>query len=568
MTTLGARHGTAEPNKNAPPASALRAAIYLRVSTGRQAEHDLSIPDQKAQTEAWIVQRGWSVAAEYIEPGASATDDKRPQFQRMIERACDGENAFDIVVVHSFSRFFRDAFGLEFYLRKLAKHGVRLISITQELGDDPAQVMMRQVIALFDEYQSKENAKHVLRSMKENARQGFWNGSRPPYGYAAVEVEKRGNRVKKQLQIDLVEAEVVRQMFRLFLEGDRRSGPMGVKRIAVWLNEHGYRTRGGANWGIGQVHAMLSHPVYGGRMRFNKSEARTGRRKSESEHVFADVPAIIDPAVFGEVQSLLKARSPKITPPRTVSGPILLTGLAVCATCDGGMTLRTGTSKTGKVHRYYTCSASFRSGKTACKGRLVPMDKLDDLVTEHLVDRLLNPERLGIMLSSLASRRAAKAANIDDRIAILANEVHDTDERLRRLYKLIEDGVTEQDEILKDRLAALKADRDRAHTAMERAISGTRPTVDITPDAVDRFGQLMREKLTSGEIPFRKAYIGSIVDRIEIDDHQVRILGRKDVLEQAVMANGGPVPGVRSFVRNWRSLRESNPSFKNENLAS
>ena len=145
---------------------------------------------------------------------------------------------------------------------------------------------------------------------------------------------------------------------------------------------------------IGQVHALLSHPVYGGRIRSNKSQARTGRRKSASEQVFADVPAIIDPAVFAQVQSLLKARSPKVTPPRTVSGPILLTGLAVCATCDGGMTLRTGTSKTGKVHRYYTCSASFRSGKIACKGRLILMDKLNDLVTEHLVDRLLNPERL------------------------------------------------------------------------------------------------------------------------------------------------------------------------------
>jgi hypothetical protein len=33
---------------------------------------------------------------------------------------------------------FRDAFGLEFYVRKLAKHGVNLVSITQELGDDPA----------------------------------------------------------------------------------------------------------------------------------------------------------------------------------------------------------------------------------------------------------------------------------------------------------------------------------------------------------------------------------------------------------------------------------------------
>jgi len=44
--------------------------------------------------------------------------------------------------MHSFSRFFRDALGLEFYVRKLAKHNVKLVSITQELGDDPAQVMM------------------------------------------------------------------------------------------------------------------------------------------------------------------------------------------------------------------------------------------------------------------------------------------------------------------------------------------------------------------------------------------------------------------------------------------
>ena len=70
---------------------------------------------------------------------------------------------------------------------------------------------------------------------------------------------------------------------------------------------------------------------------------------------------------------------------------------------------------------------------------------------------------------------------------------------------------------------------------------------------VERFGHTMCDKLTAGEIPFRKAYIGAIIDRIEVDDHQIRILGRKDVLEQAVMANGGPIPGVRSFVRKWRT---------------
>ena len=84
------------------------------------------------------------------------------------------------------------------------------------------------------------------------------------------------------------------------------------------------------------------------------------------------------------------------------------------------------------------------------------MDKLDRLVTGQIIDRLLEPERLGTMLSSLASRRAAKAATVDERISTLEREVYDTDDRLLRLYKLIEDGVTEQDDILKDRLIALK----------------------------------------------------------------------------------------------------------------
>jgi site-specific DNA recombinase len=60
-----------------------------------------------------------------------------------------------------------------------------------------------------------------------------------------------------------------------------------------------------------------------------------------------------------------------------------------------------------------------------------------------------------------------------------------------------------------------------------------------------------------GEISVRKAYLGSIIDRIEVDDRQIRIVGRKDVLEQAIAADGRPVPGVRSFVRKWRTGQDS-----------
>ena len=554
----GKRLGSVPATPIGAQASAPRAAVYLRVSTGRQAEQDLSIPDQKAQTRAWAVQRGWTVVAEYVEPGASATDDKRPEFQRMIERACDGENAFDVIVVHLFSRFFRDAFGLEFYVRKLAKHGVRLVSITQELGDDPAQVMMRQVIALFDEYQSKENAKHVLRAMKENARQGFWNGSRPPLGYTAVEAERRGARVKKRLAVEPVEAEQVRLVFKLFVEGHEGSGPMGIKTIATWLNERGYTTRTGGRWGTSRVHSLLSNPVYAGRQRFNVKDSRTLRLKTASEHIYCDAPAIVGGETFDRVQALLKSRNPRVNPPRVVTGPILLTGLAVCATCGGSMTLRAGTSRSGEVYRYYSCSSFLKKGRTACRGRSMRMDKLDLLVTQHMADRLLQPERLTTLLSSLAGRRAEKAAAVDRRLTALAREAEEGDERLRRLYKLVEDGRDHVDDILKARIGDLKLAREKAHAALERARSGTRAVEDISPIVIERFTRTMRENLTTGEVPFRKAYLGSLLDRIEVDDGEVRIVGRKEVLEQAVLAARQGEASVHSFVPKWRARLGSN----------
>ncbi|MFN8684180.1 zinc ribbon domain-containing protein [Paracoccus sp. P2] len=59
-------------------------------------------------------------------------------------------------------------------------------------------------------------------------------------------------------------------------------------------------------------------------------------------------------------------------------GPLnLLTGICPCGNCGGAMTLRTG--KNGR-YRYYACSIRARQGETGCKGRAIPMDKLDRMV--------------------------------------------------------------------------------------------------------------------------------------------------------------------------------------------
>lgn len=392
--------GRARLAPSAPPIS--RAAVYLRVSTGRQAEHDLSLPDQRRQLEAFCAGRGWKIATEFLEPGNTATDDKRPAFQEMIEAATSKPPPFDVILVHSFSRFFRDQFLFEFYVRKLAKNGVKVVSITQELGDDPMSQMMRKIMTLFDEYQSKENGKHTLRAMKENARQGFWNGSRPPLGYRVIIAEQRGAKLKKKLEIDPIQAEKVRKIYKAALFGVDGSGPMGLKSIATWLNANDIRTKDGGKFGIDAVHKVLTRTTYKGEHRFNFTDHKNRCRKPDEEHAVAKIPAIVSEAEWQAVQDHLRLRSPAVMHSHHVTSRVLLGGICFCGLCGGAMTLRTGKNGT---YRYYTCSTKARMGKDGCTGITIPMDRLDDAVVSHLERKLLQTDRLCMLMGNVLDRR-------------------------------------------------------------------------------------------------------------------------------------------------------------------
>jgi site-specific DNA recombinase len=359
--------------------------------------------------------------------------------------------------------------------------------------------------------------------MKENARQGFYNGSRLPLGYTLSEGEKRGHRIKKKLVVDPVEAETVKLIYRLYLEGEGVAGPMGVKAVTKTLNENGLRTRLGARYGTASIHKILTNPVYAGLWRFNRRDAKTGREKASSEIIEVSVPAIIEPSCFEKVQKSLKGRSPTLIAPRFVNGPILLSGLAHCASCGGAMTLRTGTSKNGKIHRYYTCSTSARSGKVACKGRSMPMDRLDTLVTTHVTERLLQPDRLSELLSSLSKNRSANDTAIQDRLRVLQGELTQANEKLRRLYKLVEEGFVEMDELLAERIASLKSNREQAKAALQRLQAQTRLEISLREDDIQRLGAFVREKITTGGALFGRAYLRSIVEGIIVDDKLIRI---------------------------------------------
>ena len=548
----------------APVVATARAALYLRVSTGRQAESDLSIPDQRRQIEGYCLSRGWEVAAEFVEPGNTATDDRRPAFQAMIDAAMVKPPAFNVILVHSFSRFFRDQFQFEFYVRKLAKNGVKLVSITQDLGDDPMSVMMRQIMTLFDEYQSKENGKHTLRAMKENARQGFWNGARAPIGYRVVAAGERGAKIKKKLEIDPIQAETVRRIYRMALNGVDNKGPMGLKSIAIWLNENNIRTRDGGRWGLGAVHQVLTRTTYVGQHRFNTRDHKTKTPKPESEHAVMEVPAIVSEAEFEAVQRSLKARSPKMMAPMAVGGPTLLTGICFCACCGGAMTLRTGTSSVGREYRYYTCSTKARQGATGCPGITVPMDRLNEAVVDHLEARLLDPARLEALMDQILERRDEWVNQRREHVADLERRATEAEAKLKRLYDAIENGVIDvNDSSLKDRIAELTATRDQAKGDAERALAHVvKIGPAITPDSLRAFATALRKKLRNDDGTFARDQVRAVAQRVEVVSRkEVRIRGlRSELLRTLTAASGveAAVLGVRAFEPKWRTRSDSN----------
>ena len=532
-------------------------ALYARVSTVKQAEKDLSIPDQLRQMRDWCKANGHVVAMEYVEAGASATDDRRPVFQQMIADAALDPAPYEAVIVHSRSRFFRDLFEFLNYERMLKRSGCRLLSITQQTSDDPAGEMASKIFSLFDEYQSKENGKHTLRAMKENARRGFFNGSRPPFGYRTVETELTGSKgkKKKRFEIDPAESAIVRRIFSLYLDGDQLRA-MGTKDIAVHLNSRNITLRG-QRWCRNRVHEILSSRTYIGEYYFNKRDHKTKAIKPESEWIKLEMEPIIDAATFEAARSRRAARAPEKVPPRIVNSPTLLTGLLKCGGCGAGMTLATGK---GGRYRYYKCNTKISKGVHLCNTPAIPMQKLDGIVLEALADRVFTPDRVGTMLDEMRKQQRETLKDQEVLLRPLQKEMDSLKLGTDRLYEAVEKGLLPMDETLQQRAHKLQARRQEVLIE----IAGFRrqkemPLGLLKPKQIDAFSKALRSKLLDRDSGFGKEYLKLLVSEIRIEGKEAQITGSYAALANAVAETKTGILGrVPRFVPNWLPDQGSN----------
>lgn len=454
----------------------------------------------------------------------------------MMEMATNAPPYFDLIIVHSFSRFFRDHFELEVHVRKLQKNGVKLVSITQEIGDDPMHAMMRHVIALFDEYQSKETAKHTIRALRENARQGFWSAPKPPTGYRIVGTGMRGTTIKRKLDIDPAYAGTIKLIFDLALHGVGETGPLGVGRIAAHLNEQNIRAPYGGRWGLATVYRILRRRTYIGE-HASSHRSKSGRIKPESEIVSTAVPPIISRDVFDAVQRRLDSRSPaglRYSPSRPES---LLKGTIFCGKCGARLSGHVG----GTHYRYYACSARNQHGASACSGINISALRLDGFIKSFIHERLLQPRHLATIVADLVDRYGKAFDKLGRQAEGFSTKADDVSRRLAHYHHAIEDGLPTVHHIsIGKRIGSLQQRRDRYRRAADEARRQRdymAPLV-VRPGDFDRIATETRERLKLGDLSYQ-AFVRAAIAKINVRSDKVRIEGSRTRLLEFIAL--GPV---------------------------
>lgn len=153
------------------------------------------------------------------------------------------------------------------------------------------------------------------------------------------------------------------------------------------------------------------------------------------------------------------------------------------------------------------------------------------------------PDRLADVLSSLAQRRVEKDAEIGRRVAALETEAVEAEDKLKRLYRMVEGGVAELDDILRERIAALRSDRERAQAAADRI----RPLAGrsaVSPSMLERFCAGTR----FGRLPFTGATlvlsghsVPILVNQLPGDEHSNdRRIIETGKVEVGLLSEGAP----------------------------
>jgi site-specific DNA recombinase len=508
----------------------MRAAVYARVSTTRQAQAQ-TIEQQLDRLSAAVAEHGWTLDEQHIyrDDGYSGASLGRPGLDRLRDHAALAE--LDLVLVTAPDRLARNYVHQVLFIDELGRHGCQVEFLDRPMSHDPHDQLLLQIRGAVAEYERTLIAERMRRGRQAKLRAGTllpW--TTPPFGYR---LDPERPRDTAGVRVEPSEAVLVAQLFDWYLEPQAT-----VYQLAKRLTDLGVPTpTGKPRWNAASVRGILRNPAYAGRAQTNRTRVVPARRRKsallpvgpgdshaprpQEDWIAVPVPQIVSEETFVQVQAKLDINQQ--TAARNTRHEYLLRALVSCGACRLACTMR----RTQAGSRYYLCrgrtDALRRAQGQRCTARYTPAEQLDQLVWNDLCALLGDPAQVAHALER-ARGGAWLPQELQARQATIRQALGQLERQQQRLLDAYLAEVVGLAELERKRQ---ELDRRRATLAAQRrqldAVAEQRLELRTVAGGIEAFCQTVRAGLATATFAQRRLLVELLIDRVIVTDGEVEI---------------------------------------------
>ena len=507
-----------------------RVAAYCRVSTLLEQQESSFEAQKSYYTEMILSNPNWKMAGIYADDGISGTDmRKRDEFNRLL-RDCEA-GKIDLVLTKSISRFARNTADLLNAIRKLQAKKIAVyfekehINTLENTGEMLVTILGSQ-------------AQEESRNLSENTHWGIVR--RFENGEVIVNCSRFMGYTKNEdgeLEIVPEEAEVVRLIFRLYLEG------MSVAGIKRHLEGEGILTvTGRKNWNDVTIYHMLSNEKYMGDALLQKTYTADfltkTRLKNNGEvrqyYITDNHEGIIPREIFHAVQLEKKRRAErrKSTVTRRAkekkkgySSKYILSNLLVCGEC-GQPYRRLTWTRNGVKRIVWRCASRAEHGTKYCQhSATLDEESLQRAVMQAIRKVARDAEFGGILQHNITLVIGQYADSLDSGNNELDSKIAGLE---MQMLRMVRENPDFNDKAFLERYRTLGGEIQRLK---QEKVMGNAPSSAL-PDGIE-------EKIKSverSEIGFDPVLVGQVIEKIVVRNaKRVEVVFKSGLVENAVL---------------------------------
>ncbi len=351
----------------------IRCAIYTRKSTEEGLEQEFNtLHAQRESAENYIASQksqGWiCLLNEYNDGGFTGGNMDRPALSRLLADIDAG--LVDCVVVYKVDRLSRSLMDFSKILERFESKGVSFVSVTQQFNTTNSMGRLTLNILLsFAQFEREVISERTRDKIAMARKRGKYTGGRPVLGYdISTEVGK--------LVVNPIEAQRVRTIFDMYLRLEGVTAVVEQLRRLGWTTKTWVTRKGKVHQGHlfnkASVYALLSNPLYIGKVRYN-DELYDGEQEQ-----------IVSETIFAQTKEQLAGnrRDAKKHKPRRFGG--ILNGVLRCKACGCGMSHSFSKKADGRRYRYYVCSNAAKTGWKNCPHPSLPAGEIESFILDEI----------------------------------------------------------------------------------------------------------------------------------------------------------------------------------------